>query len=277
MSASNKRDRFESPKLLLEEARANIDDVKSGLDAYFAADPHAVVVDLEPETGYKLYKIKIVADVPGNIRVRAHSAITHMRHALDQACYQAAILLAPGGGRSCTNFVFGDDPANLNKLLVTAGKHIPPALHGVIRSLEPYRTGEGHAGGNDKFWVLGKIAGPTKHRTIIEPVPSGAGFALNEMVIRPTADCPAGGRIESTGEWDPEKHEMTVLRAPATTEVHFHVEPHFMVTFRNEAVPEINGAPVIGALETFLSIATSAVQAIEAETLRLYANSTPDV
>src|SRR5687768_11897467 len=126
------KDPFESPKLTLEEARANIDDVKAQIDAYFASDMEAVFVELDPETGEKLYKAKIIAEIPGAVRTRASSAISHLRHALDQACYAAAVVLAPGGGRSQTNFVFADDPDNLEVLFVKAAKHIPSILHPVL-------------------------------------------------------------------------------------------------------------------------------------------------
>jgi hypothetical protein len=64
-------DPFENPKLLLEEARADLGDLIERSNAFFKAQPPTSIEEMDPHSGEKLLKIKQTSAIPGRIRTRA--------------------------------------------------------------------------------------------------------------------------------------------------------------------------------------------------------------
>ena len=83
-------DPFESPKLLIDAAREDLQDLEARCKAFFHSKPYTEVQEIERETGNKLFRLRLVRKPPGRLRTRASSIVNDLRHALDQAVVASA-------------------------------------------------------------------------------------------------------------------------------------------------------------------------------------------
>ena len=68
-----------------EIARANdhIGDLKSRIDAFNSQNPYAVVTERQPNTGDKVFRVKIVQPVPDALCCIIGDAVHNLRSAID--------------------------------------------------------------------------------------------------------------------------------------------------------------------------------------------------
>jgi hypothetical protein len=91
---------FESPKLLIDRAKVSIDELEPLCNAFIRNCAYDVISYTDPKTGEHVVKIHFQQRIPPIMRLPASDALNNLRHALDQAVVDGAILL----GRSFWGF-----------------------------------------------------------------------------------------------------------------------------------------------------------------------------
>src|SRR5690349_14130485 len=86
-------DPFEHPKLLLETAREDIENIKTRSKAFFDQQPYVRVVESNPKTGDEVHKVKLTAKVPGRLTTTTFHVLNGLRAALDQTVHAACATL----------------------------------------------------------------------------------------------------------------------------------------------------------------------------------------
>lgn len=154
---------FDSARLLLDGAREDIEKFES-LEAVYANDPETagLVREMDPKTGDKLVKLKVLKQPPRDLRRLSHHIVSDLRHALDQATFAASEIIL-GSEPDSVYFPFAMNPKDLAHRL----KKIPPELHAFLAAQEPYPRGNGYPGGNNLLRLLGTLAGPNKHEVAL--------------------------------------------------------------------------------------------------------------
>ena len=119
-------DPFESPKLLVEEARYDLQTVVEKQSEFFARRPLAPFERSDRQSGRIVYGLRPTAAIPGRIRAKANATISQLRHALDQAVFAATQQLSgrPTGNR--TYFPFCQSPADFDVVMATRSRDVAP-------------------------------------------------------------------------------------------------------------------------------------------------------
>ena len=151
---------FESPKLLIDGAKTSILDFKSLYDPFIQSCTYDVVYSTDPNTRQKIVKLRFQQRLSPQLRLSASRIVNDMRHALDQAACDGAILLGRADGKG-VYFPFGKTPKNLDDEVKERCKRVDPGLVTFIR------TFNSHYGGDDLLYGLGSLAGPNKHQRIL--------------------------------------------------------------------------------------------------------------
>lgn len=249
-------DPFDSPKLLVSHAREQIEDAAARMRAFFNAKPYARVVDVDPDTGQEVHKIRLTTDLPVKISVVAKDAAGNLRDALDHALYGCA-LVVNGGAPKNTGFPFARNSAGVAGEL--GSKRLsgnPPEIHPLLVGFKP------HEGGNDLLWGLNSIRNPNSHRVI---VPVGQAMMTQGIGIKQ-------GKINGPSrigysDWNPAKNEVEFLRLGPGSTIHYEVNATFDVVF--EGGNALSGQPVISTLHAITREVERVVLAVEAETHRI--------
>lgn len=84
---------FESPKLLIDGAKTSIIDFKSACDAFIQNCTYDIIDHSDPNTGEKIVKLRFHHRIPPKMRVPASGIVNDLRHSLDQAVCDGAMLL----------------------------------------------------------------------------------------------------------------------------------------------------------------------------------------
>jgi hypothetical protein len=253
-------DPFESPKLLLEEARADIGDLIERSDAFFKAHPPTGIEEIDPKSGEKLVKIRQTSAIPGRIRTRATSVLNDLRHALDQATVAASLLLGAKGTDN-VYFPFADSPVDLDHVLT--GPHgrcrkVPAALHPILKRFEPFPTAATHKGGDDLLRILGRLSGPSKHRVILDIDLNLQGIHVETAKLM--------GAAMLGPQWDAKKKEVILFRVMPGGHVDYKISAPFFIAFGKGP---ISGQPAIGVLSALSDKVEKILSTIEAETMLL--------
>lgn len=252
---------FESPRFLVAQTRENLDVFDGIFKATFTKDACRHVIDVEPRTGNKIYKVRLANPIPGRLRHIVVTAISDLRHALDQALCDAVEVLTnrdPG----LLYFPFPTSPADLaGRLNSKQYATVPTELHAVIAGFEPYPTSEAHQGGNDLLSALGRAAGPNKHRlscgigamfqSYRDGVLSGAGII--NAPVPPT--------------WDMNKGEMIVATVAPDGFLLYNFKLYFYITIRKAGA--LSDKPAADILRKLASHVESVIGVLERETARL--------
>ena len=155
---------FESPKFLVQQTRESLDEFRALCSGLFSGECYTHVIDVDPKTANKTFKIKFNRPLPGRARHIASTAISDLRHALDQAMCSAVTMLT-GEDIIDVYFPFATNPHDLKGRLRTAKyQKLPQEILALLESFEPYPSGTGYPGGNALLANLSKTAGPNKHQ-----------------------------------------------------------------------------------------------------------------
>ena len=218
---------FESPDHLLAWAREEIDKFELESTTFIRDDdPYVVVTEFNSESGLNELKLKQTKSPPIALRGHVGNIVKNLRDVLDQTTAIASRIVT-GVESKNTHFPAGESPADLERSLSSKKpriyKDIPVELHDAIRAIQPYPTGNGHAGGNDVLRTLIRVAGPHKHQLSI-----GLGMSMGGMGLQ--GRLAMGGISGSIGDfrWNSAKAEMILLTfAPgADSQVNIELTSH---------------------------------------------------
>ncbi|MGH7636130.1 MAG: hypothetical protein ACREOK_00645, partial [Gemmatimonadaceae bacterium] len=145
-------DPFYSAKRRFRTAIANGEDIVRIVSRFLVDQDKATFVEeVDPQTGDRIAKVKLVGRLPESLDVTMAETFEHLRHALDIACHATARTSARPRPKK-THFPFADNPADLEGIIRRNSKHLPDEIIAVARSLKPYK------GGNDALWAVNKAA-----------------------------------------------------------------------------------------------------------------------
>ena len=248
-------DPFESPLFLVAQTKENLAEFDRACDAFFNANSSTNVVDVDPRTGNKTFKVKFGGKVPGKIRHLATSAITDMRNALDQASC-AAVKTITGNDPGLLYFPFATNPNDLSGRL---RKSFPDEIHPTFQWCQPYPTGTGYVGGDDLLCRFSRASGPNKHQVSCEVGGQITEFRANS--IR------GHGLIIEMGlppQWDIDNNELIIGIASPTGHIDYDFGMSFYIALAEAS--ELSGAPASPILRTLLNTVERIVLAIRSDT-----------
>ena len=244
---------FESPKLLIEDARKHIVEFDTGCKEFLKDCPYEVVQFTDPNTNEKVAKICFLRRILGEFRLMAHRILTDLRHSLDQALCDGAIELGRKDARG-VYFPFGKTVSDLD-----AG--FREKCRGVNSDLVAFvRTFNAHSGGDETLYAFGVLAGPSKHQRILRiSLDTSVQRAMNPVVVGP-------GRF-MYAKWNDLRNELEFARVGPSGYIKADLSFRLQIGIGTGAPPLAGEAPIV--FGNLLSKCESIVLAIEAEALRL--------
>ena len=259
---------FDSPKSLISHAKEDLSNVIATSKEVFRRGGHEQIIDREPETGHKRYKIRFAGKVPARVSYDINNILNNLRHSLDQGLVASVEALT--GKRSGTiYFPFRTSKSDLGSWFLSKEfSAVPADLYPLLQSFEPYPRGAGYAGGNDLLCAIAKIVGPNKHQVTIKAA-LNLGPSFKADTLRST------GRVYMMGMppiWDMANNEMVLATVADDCELHYDLKFEFYVAFGDPG--PLFREPVIPVLNEFASIAERIVLGLEAETSRILKNRT---
>jgi hypothetical protein len=251
---------FESPLLLIGAAKENFNRFAIACDTFVRNAKYDIF--MEQVRDEVVVKARLKNDkFPGHIRVIASSILNDMRHALDQAVCDGAIMLGATDAKN-TYFPFAKDYADFNIQLKAKCKKVRPDLLEFIKNFKPY------LGGDDFLWAFNRITGKNKHQRIFAISTNKTLYTDDNLVFRE-------GKIGSN-LWNERKNELEVSRTKISNIGNHDNADLMKIEFTLEMVigdaEVIGGHPAIEVLNDILNKTESIVLAIKAESERLISN-----
>ena len=134
--------------------------ISARLNAFFQTNPYQVIVEDDPKTGDRVFRVRKVSEVPLDIIAVFGDAIHNLRSVLDHLAYQ--LVLANGGTpTNATAYPIFDDVKKYEAQRTAKVKGMNGAAVDLIDATKPYKRG------NDDFWRLHYLDIVDKHRLLI--------------------------------------------------------------------------------------------------------------
>ena len=116
---------FDSPKWLLDEARRKLDDL-AALELEWSASGNYEYTDyIDNKRREKVICLSLKHRIPPQIRILAGSILNDLRHALDQAVCDAALMTGRPNSKG-VYFPIGKSSADLESEIKRRCKHVHP-------------------------------------------------------------------------------------------------------------------------------------------------------
>lgn len=247
-------DLFESPKLLIGSAPAEIRKLESACQEFVDKCERRCIIKHDPNTREKIIKLRELPLPAGTLRVGAYRIVNDLRNALDQACFAASKSITRVEGRY-TNFPFGTSRKQVTGSLTSERgpyRDIPPSLHPFLLALEPYD------GGNGLLRGLGAISNPNKHQVMLKTAVNVNGIVFNTV----TAEARIGRM-----KWNFSKTEFELFRVPAGQKGQYQFDVPLVISFSD--APSLGDKPLIATLDEMAGMVDGIVRGLEAETARI--------
>ncbi|QKC96049.1 hypothetical protein EB231_16085 [Mesorhizobium sp. NZP2298] len=252
---SDMSDPFESPLFLIAQTKENLSEFDIACKALFKSDRGTSVVDINPKTGNKTFKIKFTGRVSGRIRHIAATAISDLRHALDQAAVASvkAITKADAG---LIYFPFATNP---NDLMGRLKQSYPNEIHPTFLWCKPYPTGEGYKGGNDLLTQFSKASGPNKHQITCKIGGHISRFSVDSIKYQGLV-----GEALIPPIWDIDQNELVIGTTAPSGHIDYNFEMSFYVALADAG--QLSGHPASPTLHTLLATVEDIVLSIRTDT-----------
>jgi hypothetical protein len=147
--------------LKIERADQHIRELEARLKSFVEDDPYEAVEKKEPDTGDRIWVVKVKSDPPPRLSIVLGDAVHNLRSALDHlAC---ALVTAEAGASAvhrATAFPISDTAEKCEASLTNvqaAGKD----------ALDLMRASKAYKGGNDALWALRELDDRDKHHLLI--------------------------------------------------------------------------------------------------------------
>jgi hypothetical protein len=170
-------DPLHGPRLKIRQSQERADDLEALVTGLFKATPFALVPDdLDPTTGDRWLRIKLVGSLPERVHSLVSEAVHPLRSALDLSA--AALARANGASDAHIHFPFAGSRQDFEAALQGKKvKGIDAVAVDVIRRFQPYK------GGNDFLWALNQLDNLDKHRDLV-PVGTVGNVAAVGLHVR---------------------------------------------------------------------------------------------
>jgi hypothetical protein len=183
-------------------------------------------------------------------------AANNLRAVLDQAGYATAIASGKVDPKRAY-FPFAGSAAELPNVIARNSKDLPPEIISLFSGFKPYK------GGHRTLWALNRLCNTKKHCSLVP-------LQLGRMRLSYGASCETGlGGVDQnfTAKWNPESHEIALMRA--APEVRFTGDISFTFTVAIKSIEALRDKPVIEVLDALAGKVESILMATEAEARRI--------
>lgn len=253
---------FESPKLLIEGAKASIGDLEALCTAFVKEGTYDVITHTDPKTREEVIKLRFHKRISGTIRYKASGILNDIRHAADHAFCDAVVGLGYAGKVDALYFPIAKTASDLDgkiKGLIKAG--IDPDILRFVRSFNA------HYGGDNQIYALTAIAGPNKHQRIHRISLGDSGSTIDgsgAWMLR-------GNFQLGINKWNELRNELEFMRIGPNGAFQGHIgrdfSPVLQVVIGTGEPPFSGPAPTV--LRDLASKFEGIVLGIEAETARI--------
>lgn len=238
---------FDDSKYGVAMAKDHIANLERQIAQFFKTEPYGQTVEIDIDTGEKIYKYKLTKPMPVRLKGIARDAVVNLRSALDQVMFAL-------GGRG-NYFPFSDNAREFETNMKGRCKNIPNEIKALVRGLEPYK------GGDDLLYALNALSNTNKHGIITPVALCSGGITFNQATFI------GGGPKVKTPIWDRTKNEMELFRVRPETyfDVNLSITAHIVIC----DVEIVDGQPVAAILNLLVSKVEGIIMAIEVEARKL--------
>jgi hypothetical protein len=170
----------ESPRLLgllvkTERAKKHINDLYSAIRTFCESDPYPVIIEDDPQTGDRVFRVRESRAVPAVISAMLGDAIHNLRSVLDYLAWQLVLANHDTPG-NWTAYPIFESVEKYESHKAGKVKGMSDVAVEMIDATKPYQ------GGTDDLWRLHRLDNIDKHRLLIT-----IGVVCPEMAIDFTA------------------------------------------------------------------------------------------
>lgn len=250
---------FDSPTDVLAHARDHIKDLERRIGKFF--NPYTRVIDVDPNTGESVHKLKFHTGIPVKMSCIAHDAVSNSRDALDHAVYASTVTLrgynVPAGW-SRTKFPVGKTAVNMKGQIDQPGmQHVPTEIKPLLVTFEAHKQGRNHA-----IWAMNELRNEKTHRVLVPVSPATPVLVSNARIVGGTI-----GVKQSPPVWHPANHEIELFRTGAGTQVQYNLDvaPFISLSDTDPALKQ----PAASVLSAISDVVEGIVSDISERTARI--------
>ena len=235
-----------SCRIKIDRATKHFNDLTQAIKPFANRETYRIWADEQSEPAIKIYRVKITEDMPPEWSGYIGDVIHNLRSALD--CLATELVL-----KYCSNVndeilrktyfpISWDEPGlTNNKRRAEFFERVGPEVEKVIRLMEPYRGGNGHA-----LWQLDQLDVADKHRRILP----ARGAVVNVEFFVPSPE--TGGAVSAPQQKPPFplKDGDEVCRV-VFFQPEFNANAHFTLEIAFNEPPIAVGEPVMPTLTKF--------------------------
>ena len=244
---------FEVPQKHINWANAAVEEAEEIAERFIKTDGMASVIEVDPQSGDSTYKIVQKSAIPDSVERKYSEAVHWIKDSFDQSIH-AARQITQRGTKAKVYFPWAQGPgADLSRAF--ASNHVPPEFWDVIRSLQPYPTGQLHIGGDDVVRKMANIAN-RKHTV-------GLSFSCISRGAFQNAMRTTGGPVTvHMPQWDSVKNEVKLFTIGPTTKLdpNYDYAVNFQIVF--DATSPLAGFSAHFAVSRFAAKAQHALNAL---------------
>lgn len=191
---------FESPRLLIGQANAKIVDFEALCFAFCDPGNYEFIDEIDHKSREKVRCLRLKSKIPGAIRLAAYSILNDLRHALDQAVGDAALLTGRKDSKG-VYFPVGKSVDDLKLEIKRRCRNVHPEILTFIQNLNVCETG------NPRLYATLSLVGPNKHQRLIGIRPR------NHLAIENFDPFGMRGPINfNATKWVPSKNHVELIR-----------------------------------------------------------------
>ncbi|WP_315701134.1 MULTISPECIES: hypothetical protein [unclassified Bradyrhizobium] len=230
----------------IDRANKHLNDLIKAMEAFQHRYTQDFVADEESEPTIKIYRVRILEDIPANLSGYIGDVVHNLRSALD--CLAVALIkrVDPTVGDDVlrdTYFPIAWDESGLsNERRTRFFNRVGAPVEKLIRRVQPYRGGKGHV-----LWQLEHLDITDKHRQIIPGL-------LNVSHITFYVMQPVNGNPISRPKYEPPfplKDGDEICRV-AFSEPNYNSSVHFQLEIAFNEPPFVVAKPVAITLKQFV-------------------------
>lgn len=244
-------DPFDSSRRRLDRAKEHINDLYVRSEAFFDANPPAVVGEMNAERTREEYYIRFGNPLPGKFSDIAADAVENLRASLDHIGYAVAEFCGKTNAKFAY-FPIASDATNLEMVINGRCKDLPNEITAVFRSFNPYK------GGNNRIWALNRLCTVNKHRLLL-PAAMWSGMHIFKGGLM-------NGGIYDQLIWDRAKNQIPFFWLAPGGYFHYQSKFTYAISF-DEA--EVGTVPAIPILNEIVADIEKIIAATESECKRI--------
>lgn len=258
---------FSRPQKLIDRVKAALADAHAAARTFFEGDSAKVIIEHDPEPGFKVRKLVFTSGLPDVVEGRLTDAMNNTRNAFDQAIFAACAAIDKP--RKDTHYPWADSETDLTDWRLRnkkSGKEtIPKELWDVLISHDPYPRKEANGRGDTGIRAMATLAN-RKHTVGIELYAMVTSMKTGTAFLSGTAEV----RIPV---WNPIKNEIILYRWNGPDAQFGGVERFtFDVVFDATAPQPLQGLPAIPCMHAFIEQAQVVCDTLKARAAELGAD-----